>query len=136
LKHAKHAVFLFWLLALGAGCADEMPNTPEAPSRNYSIKPVPGQSYHRQPVPTLVVMPTYPEFAKDAGITGTVVVQALVGEDGLVHDGKVVQGVTGLNDSAVHAIAQWTFWPAMYYGRPAALWLEIAITFQLGSTGP
>jgi TonB family protein len=131
MKHARHAAFLFWILALGIGCADELPNTPVASSRNYTIHPVPGQLYHRRPLPTLVVMPTYPEFAKDAGIAGTVVVQALVGEDGLVYEKKIVHGVTGLNESAFHAITQWTFRPAMYDGRPVALWLEIAIIFRL-----
>ena len=64
-----------------------------------------------------------------AGVEGTVLVQALVLEDGSVGDAKVVKSVPGLDEAAVAAVRQWRFKPAMAKGRPVSVWVAVPIKF-------
>jgi TonB family protein len=96
--------------------------------RWQSWYPLEGQVYDQEPVPTSYVRPWYPAgFRLETG--SVVVVRVLVGEDGRVQDRKIIQGVTGLNDSVLDAVAKWTFKPALRRGRPVAIWVEIPFRF-------
>ena len=75
--------------------------------------------------------PTYPELAFKAGVEGTVLIQALVGEDGRVLDTKVVKSVPVFDDAAVQAVHQWTFKPAMANDKAVAVWVAIPVRFSL-----
>lgn len=77
------------------------------------------------------VAPEYPDAAREANIEGTVVVQALIGRDGLVKETKVVNSVPELDASAVAAVEQWTFTPAKNKGEPVAVWVAIPVQFTL-----
>ena len=88
-----------------------------------------GEPYDVAPVPVTTVVPVYPEFAREAQITGTVVLHVHVGKDGHVKTANVVRGVTGLNDAAIYAASHWIFKPAERSHEPVAAWYEI--TFDL-----
>ena len=75
--------------------------------------------------------PEYPEEARMAGQEGLVVVQALIGTDGLVKDTRVVKSVPSLDDAAVAAVEQWTFKPALAEGKPVAVWVAVPVKFSL-----
>jgi len=75
--------------------------------------------------------PSYPEAARKRGIQGTVMVQALVGRDGLVHDTRVVASIPGLDEAAVAAVVQRRFEPARAKGKPIAVWVAIPVKFSL-----
>jgi TonB family protein len=77
------------------------------------------------------VAPEYPDAARETNLSGTVVVQALIGRDGLVKDTKVVNSIPGLDDAAVKAVAQWTFKPAKAKGQPVAVWVAVPVKFSL-----
>ena len=78
------------------------------------------------------VQPIYPEMARDAGVDGTVTVQALVGKDGKVKDTKVVKSDSQmLNQSAVVAVQQWVFKPALSNNKPVAVWVAVPVRFSL-----
>lgn len=109
----------------------EMPfgrKAPEAPTGNI---PALGQFvyYEQEPQVTRSVPPIYPVFAKDAGIQGTVTVQALVGKDGTVHDATITQSIPGLDDAAIAAVRQWVFEPAKANGKPVAVWFPVQVDF-------
>lgn len=87
--------------------------------------------YEDEPVPVTAPPPPYPEFARDAGITGKVVLHVLVGKDGRVKNIKVKQGVTGLDDAAKQAVQKWVFKPALSNNKPVAVWVEIPVAFTL-----
>lgn len=89
-----------------------------------------GQTYDQRPVPTDAPQPVYPEFARDANITGRVVLHVLVGENGRVQQVEVVQGVTGLNEAAIDAAKKWTFAPALKNRIPVAAWYELPMDFH------
>ncbi len=86
--------------------------------------------YEDEPVAVTSVTPTYPEFAREAQIQGTVVLHVLVGKDGRVKNVKVIKGVTGLNEAAVDAIKKWVFKPALSNNKPVAVWVEVPMQFH------
>ena len=79
------------------------------------------------------VQPVYPDVARDASVDGTVLVQALVGKDGRVKDTRIVHSVPMLDASAVAAVQQWVFKPALSNNRPVAVWVAIPVRFTLQS---
>ncbi|HET9253146.1 MAG TPA: energy transducer TonB [Candidatus Eisenbacteria bacterium] len=87
--------------------------------------------YEDEPVPVTAPTPAYPEFARDAGITGKVILHVLVGKDGRVKNVKVKQSVTGLDDAAKQAVQKWVFKPALSNNKPVAVWVEVPMDFRL-----
>ena len=83
------------------------------------------------PKPIEKVPPAYPEWARQKGISGTVVVQALVGKDGRIKETRVVTSIPELDDYAVGSVKQWRFKPAMSDGKPVAVWVAIPVKFTL-----
>jgi TonB family protein len=77
------------------------------------------------------VAPVYPDEARKARLSGQVVIQALVGTDGAVHDTRVVKSVPGLDDAAVACVRQWRFKPALSRGDPVAVWVAVPVKFTL-----
>jgi len=83
------------------------------------------------PEPIRKVAPEYPEEARARGIEGAVVIQALVGTDGFVHDTRVAKSDPMFDAVSVAAVRQYYFDPAKYQGRPVAVWVAIPIRFKL-----
>jgi TonB family protein len=77
------------------------------------------------------VRPTYPSVARVMNISGLVVIQALVGNDGAVKDAFVVTGHPLFRDDALEAVWQWRFRPASYRDAPVAVWVAIPVRFTL-----
>jgi len=77
------------------------------------------------------VEPVYPDLAREAGVDGTVLVQALVGKDGRVKDTKVVKSIPMLNAAAVSAVKLWVFKPALSNNKPVAVWVAVPVRFLL-----
>ena len=77
------------------------------------------------------VTPTYPDLAREAGVDGTVMVQALVGKDGKVKDVRVVKSIPMLDESAKAAVRNWVFKPALSNNKPVAVWVGVPVKFSL-----
>lgn len=77
------------------------------------------------------VAPNYPDLAREAGVDGTVLVQALVGKDGKVKDVKVVKSIPMLDDAARAAVRSWVFKPALSNNKPVAVWVAVPVRFSL-----
>jgi protein TonB len=75
----------------------------------------------------------YPEIAQEAGIEGTVVVQAFVSEFGIVTECVILKGVpnTGLDEAAVAAIKKTKFKPAKQRDRNVGVYISIPVIFKL-----
>ena len=80
--------------------------------------------------PIYTVPGNYPDIARQAGVEGTVVVQALVGTDGRVRDMRIVRSIPMLNGAALEAVRQWRFKPAATGGKPVAAWVSVPIPFR------
>jgi periplasmic protein TonB len=77
------------------------------------------------------VPPVYPDIAREAGVDGVVLVQALVGKDGKVKDVRVVKNIPMLDDAAIAAVKQWVFKPALSNNKPVAVWVAVPVRFSL-----
>lgn len=77
--------------------------------------------------------PRYTAEAKEAKVTGVVIVQAVIDETGTVTDTEVLKGLPeGLSEAAVEAIEQWTFAPARdAQGKPVAVFYNLTVNFTL-----
>jgi len=77
--------------------------------------------------------PEYPRLLKNAGITGKVILQALINKQGEVQDVKVVKSsdTQGLDDAAVAAAYKSTFTPAISHGQPIYMWVSYSVEFVI-----
>lgn len=89
--------------------------------------------YYSEP-PVLLYMPPplYPQIARVQHVEGTVRVQAVVGEDGLVHRARIVHSIPPLDGEARRAVWESQWQPARdEYGKPVAVWVGIPVRFSL-----
>ncbi len=78
------------------------------------------------------IQPRYTEPARKAGVQGTVIVEAIIDEQGRATNVRVVRGLPmGLDRSAVEAIQQVTFQPAMRGGRPVKVYFNLTVNFTI-----
>ncbi len=77
------------------------------------------------------VEPIYPPDAKAAGIQGSVVLDAVIGKDGMISSLKPVSGPPELTKAAWVAVKQWTYKPYLLNGDPVAVETTITVTFAL-----
>lgn len=75
--------------------------------------------------------PIYPENAKQARISGTVVLQAVINKDGSVQDLKVVSGPAELQQAALDAVKDWRYRPYLLNGEPVEVLTTINVIFTL-----
>lgn len=82
--------------------------------------------------------PEYTEEAREQGVHGVVILQAVVDEDGDVGHVHVLRPLeplsSGLTDSAVEAVRQWKFKPAEMDGEPVAVIYALTVKFALDET--
>lgn len=84
-------------------------------------------------IPSSRVAPKYPPLALRLGLTGKVVLQAVVLRDGSVGSIEVLsepEGHRGFGEAAREALKQWTYEPAMKNGYPVDTYASVAITFS------
>jgi TonB family protein len=79
------------------------------------------------------VQPIYPESARSAGISGTVVLHAVIGMDGkpLSLRVKNSQIDPDLARSAVEAVSQWRYTPTLLNGEPIEVDTTITVNYSL-----
>jgi protein TonB len=77
--------------------------------------------------------PEYPEDLQRQGITGTVVIRAVVGTDGRLLNPKVVNTEIHprLAQAALDAVAQWLYEPTRLNGQPVETLTKIEVAFSL-----
>jgi len=76
--------------------------------------------------------PAYSEEARKAHLWGAVVLQLVVGADGLPRDIKVVRPLgMGLDEIAVETVGQWRFQPGTKQGNPVNVMATIEVNFRL-----
>lgn len=76
--------------------------------------------------------PVYTEEARKARVTGVVVIEAIIDEQGNVTNAAVLQGLPmGLDRSALEAVQGWKFKPATREGKPVRVYYTLTVTFQI-----
>jgi protein TonB len=74
----------------------------------------------------------YPRLAIMAHVQGTVVLQAILGNDGTVQDLKVLSGPPLLISAALDAVRTWRYQPTLLNSEPVDVLTEIDVKFSLG----
>jgi TonB family protein len=78
--------------------------------------------------------PIYPQDAKDARVSGTVVLHALIGMDGGIHDLQVVSAPwPSLVASAMWSVSHWEYKPYQLNGQPVDVETTITVIYSLGN---
>ncbi len=79
------------------------------------------------------VAPQYPKEAREEGVQGDVVVEAVIAEDGAVRETHAVKGEDPrLVEAARTAVGQWRFEPVRdQNGEPMAVLFKVTIRFKL-----
>ena len=105
------------------------PNTPQSNS------PSPQRVRIDQKVSTGLlirkVVPIYSEFARQAGIQGSVVLQALIDKNGNIEDLTLVSGHPVLAPAATKAVKQWKYKPYLLNGQAVKVETQIVVNFSL-----
>jgi protein TonB len=89
--------------------------------------------YDQPPVPVLLVTPSYPELAREAGIEGTVRVEVVIDTEGKVVDAAVVESdvTPSMERAALDAAKRCTFEPAKQRSKPVKVMVVIPFEFRL-----
>ncbi len=77
------------------------------------------------------VNPTYPPLARQARISGTVILRAVIGKDGSIQNLSLVSGHPMLAPAAIDAVKQWKYKPYLLNGEPVEVDTEVQVNFTL-----
>jgi TonB family protein len=78
------------------------------------------------------VKPIYPASAEAAGISGTVLLRAIIGNDGTIMGLTVSSSPDpALSDAAVESVRQWRYQPTLLNGQPVEVLTTISVNFRL-----
>jgi protein TonB len=84
----------------------------------------------KPPRQTYSIDPQYPALARQAHISGTVVVEALIDEHGNVVQAHAVSGHPLLLPAALGAVLQWKYEPTSLNGQPVSVQLKVEVIFR------
>jgi TonB family protein len=76
------------------------------------------------------VAPKYPVEARSDGAEGTVILKAVVGEDGKVEGLRLVEGNATLAIAAIQAVKQWHYRPYVRDGKAQSFQTVVIVDFQ------
>jgi periplasmic protein TonB len=111
--------------AIGTGAAPPPP-PPAAPRRIKVGGDVQAAALVRQ------VTPAYPNIAKTAHVSGTVVLHAIISKDGSIEKLEYVSGPPLLMASAITAVKEWKYRPTMLNGQPVEVDTTVQVVFSMG----
>ena len=76
--------------------------------------------------------PDYPNKERKAKHQGTVLLDLVVGVDGLPHDVAVSRSLSrDFDKAAIDAVNRWRFSPALKEGKPVAAEIKVEVSFRL-----
>jgi protein TonB len=114
---------------LDAGLGSVPGDPPPPPPRQQAPQRVGGLI---QP-PTRIrdVRPVYPEIARSARVSGVVILEAVIAEDGAVREVRVLRSIPLLDKAAEDAVRQWRFTPTLLNSQAIPIVMTVTVTFAL-----
>lgn len=101
---------------------------------NDDPDPTAFMAVEKSPEPIQRVIPTYPEIAQRAGLTGQVVLRVLVSKEGKPIKTQVMKADNEIFvEAAKEAAMKTLFTPAIQNGKPITCWVNIPYKFSLGN---
>jgi TonB family protein len=81
--------------------------------------------------------PVYTDEARMANTRGTVIVEAIIDEEGCIGATRSLQGLGhGLTESALRAVRTWVFRPATLEDKPVKVYYVLTVNFQIQANPP
>jgi protein TonB len=120
-----------------AGSTPETSSPDSAPAKALEVpepaRPEPrAQPVFSSPKPIVRVPAIYPAAARRDGISGTVLLQAVVNDAGQPTAVNVMRGIRAdLDQAAKDALAKWRFQPGTSDGKPVESRVNVEISFSL-----
>jgi TonB family protein len=84
-------------------------------------------------VVTHSVQPGYPLLARQMKVQGSVILQALIGRDGVIQDLRILSGAPILASAAKDAVRQWHFKPHYQGADPVETQARITVNFTIST---
>ncbi len=75
--------------------------------------------------------PVYPRFAREARISGTVVLGATISKTGAIQNLHIISGPNSLTKAALDAASTWRYRPYQLNGQPVEVQTTINVVFNL-----
>jgi protein TonB len=111
--------------SFGTGPRPIMPSAPVAVAPPLRISHMSeGDLIHK-------ILPAYPPLARSARIQGQVVLQAVIGKQGVIEDLKVLAGHPLLAPAAIEAVRQWRYRPYVLNNEAVEVETQITVNFSL-----
>ena len=82
---------------------------------------------------TRSVRPNYPLLARQMKVQGSVILQALIGRDGIIQNLRVVSGPHILASAAQDAVRQWHFKPHLEGAEAVETEAKITVNFTIST---
>jgi periplasmic protein TonB len=76
--------------------------------------------------------PPYPVIAREAGVQGTVMLQATISKNGTIENLRVVSGPALLQQAAIDAVKSWRYRPYLLNNLPVEVETTVNVVFTLG----
>jgi len=77
------------------------------------------------------VAPVYPELARAARVSGVVVIEATIDEQGNVRGARVLRSIPLLDQAAMDAVRQWRFTPTVLNGDVIPVVMTVTVNFRM-----
>lgn len=87
------------------------------------------------PAPEATVIAEYPLLAGQMKVQGSVLLQALIGADGVIEDLRVISGPAILSVAARQAVLQYRFKPYLQNGQPVETSARVTVNFAIRVLG-
>lgn len=118
-------------------------NLPEGPTPPYRPSSETGASIERvggevtRPEILFQTRPVYPEKARKVRKSGSVIVEAIIDQEGCVTNVRPLKELPdGLTESAENAVKSWVFKPATLAGAPVKVYYVLTVNFQVQASPP
>ncbi len=119
----KTVLFLLGLLFMGSTATVAQQSLGDVARQTRAQKNRDTWVIHREP-------PVYPQEAKAKGISGSVIVEAVVDRQGNVSSARFIEGDQIFKDAALAAVKAWKFQPPTSQGQPAERTTQIKMRFE------
>jgi len=78
------------------------------------------------------VKPIYPPLARQAHLSGDVLLEAVISREGTIESLRVINGQPLFVNAAIDAVRQWLYQPTLLNGDPVEVLTQIEVNFKLG----
>jgi TonB family protein len=83
----------------------------------------------KPPIKIKDVRPLYPPVAREAGVSGVVIIEVRIGSDGFVEEAHVLKSIPLLDEAALDAVKQWQFTPTLMNGVATPVIMTVTMNF-------